>query len=212
MSGDPVGQILPGLWRFEAVHPEWTEEEGGEDGWEPSVAWWALSLPRGVVLIDPLVEDWDGLDQLTESHGGCLGLVRTCHWHQRSIAEAADRYGAEVWAKRHPDEAAAAAFDHAVRDREEPFEGLVAVDVERTAEIALWLPTQKAIVFGDAMLRTGAGELRVCPESWTQPAGGRARLLSLLGQLTDLPVEHVLVSHGPLVLGDGGSALHAALP
>src|SRR5947209_12683336 len=102
MSGDPVGQILPGLWRFEAVHPEWTEEEGGEDGWEPSVAWWALSLPRGVVLIDPLVEDWDGLDQLTESNGGCLGLVRTCHWHQRSIAEAANRYGAEVRDKRHP--------------------------------------------------------------------------------------------------------------
>jgi hypothetical protein len=33
-----VGEIIDGPWRFEALHPEWTAEEGGEDGWEQSVA------------------------------------------------------------------------------------------------------------------------------------------------------------------------------
>jgi hypothetical protein len=60
------------------------------------------------------------------------------------------------------------------------------------------------------MLRGRDGRLQACPPSWTQPEGGRARLLSLLRELTELPVEHVLVSHGPTVLGDGLASLRAA--
>jgi hypothetical protein len=33
-----VGEILQGLWRFEAAHPEWTDDEGGEAGWDQIVA------------------------------------------------------------------------------------------------------------------------------------------------------------------------------
>jgi hypothetical protein len=113
MSESAVGEIVEGLWRFEALLPEWTEEESGEDGWEQNVAWWVIETPG-------------------------------------------------------------------------------------------------ALVFGDVMLRTSAGQLRVCPESWTQPAGGPARLRRLLAGLTNLPVAHVLVSHGPLVLDDGIVSLRAA--
>ncbi len=74
-----------------------------------------------------------------------------------------------------------------------------------------WLPGPSALIFGDAMLRAERGELRTCPDSWLQPDGGPARLRELLGHLTELPVEHVLVSHGPLVLGDGAAALEAAI-
>ena len=102
------------------------------------------------------------------------------------------------------------AFDRAVAEGDELFDGLRVFDVERADEIALWLPRQAALAFGDAMIRTSAGELRVCPDSWTQPAGGAARLRALLGALTELPVEHVLVAHGPLVLGGGGQSLRAA--
>jgi glyoxylase-like metal-dependent hydrolase (beta-lactamase superfamily II) len=84
------------------------------------------------------------------------------------------------------------------------------IDVERADEIALWLPAQRALLFGDAMLRRENGELRVCPASWLQPVGGRPRLTALLQALAALPVEHVLVSHGPLVLGDGPRSLTAA--
>jgi hypothetical protein len=211
VSGDSVGEILDGLWRFEATHPEWTEDEGGEDGWDPVVAWWAVAAPSGLVLIDPLIEDWEGVDRLVEDRGGCAGIVRTCHWHQRTITEATERYDAEVWAKPNPEGTSREPLDHAVKDGDEIFDGIRVSDVERNDELALWLPAQAALVFGDAMLRRSSGELRACPESWTQPPGGPARLRALLQALTELPVEHVLVSHGPLVLNDGAEALRAAV-
>jgi hypothetical protein len=211
MAAQPTGEILDGLWRFEALHPEWTEwEAGGEDGWEPVVGWWALSTPAGLVLVDPLIDDWPVVDRLVEAHGGCAGIIRTCHWHQRSTAEAADRYRTGVWAMRFQNNGDEPPLHRELSDREELFDGLIAREVERDDEVALWLVNQRALIFGDAMLRRANGQLWVCPDSWTQPAGGPSRLRALLRELTELPVEHVLVSHGPLVLGDGLSSLRAA--
>ena len=194
--------IIDGLCQFQAVHPEWTEEEAGEDGWDESVAWWAVAAAAGLVLIDPLVDDWDAVDRLVADAGGCAGVVRTCHWHERSVADAARRYGVDVWARRDS--------GRRVGDRDEIFDTWQVIDVERADELALWLPRQRALIFGDAMIRTQTGELRVCPESWTQPAGGAARLRAVLAGLAELPIEHVLVAHGPLVLGDGLAALRTA--
>ncbi len=210
MPDSATGQIIEGLWRFEALHPDWTEQERDEEGWEQSVAWWAVAATGGLVLIDPLIDAWDAVDGLVAGGGGCTGVVRTCHWHQRSVVDVASRYDVDVWARPYPDGRVLDPVDHAVSDRDELFDGLRVIDVERADEIALWLPRQRALVFGDAMIRTRAGELRVCPESWTQPEGGPARLRSLLGALSGLPVEHVLVSHGPLVLGDGLASLRSA--
>jgi hypothetical protein len=210
MVQSTTGEIIEGLWRFETLLPDWTENESGEDGWEQQVAWWAVAAPDGLVLIDPLVDHWDVLDRLVADRGGCAGIVRTCHWHQRSVRDVASRYTAAVWAKQDRDGRVPDAFDRAVNDRDELFDELRVFAVERADEIAVWLPRQAALVFGDAMIRTRAGELRVCPESWTQPEGGPARLRALLRALTVLPIEHVLVSHGPLVLGDGGASLQTA--
>jgi hypothetical protein len=114
------------------------------------------------------------------------------------------------WARRHPDGRGRYGLDHAISDGDALFDRLRVIDVERADEVALWLPGQRAFVFGDAMIRTRTGELTVCPESWTQPEGGPARLRSLLGALASLPIEHVLVSHGPLELGDGLASLRRA--
>ena len=210
MGASTTGEIIQGLWRFEALLPDWTEHDGDEDGWEQTVAWWAVAAERGVVLIDPLVDDWDTLDALVAA-SGCAGVVRTCYWHQRSIVDVVSRYDVPVWARRRSDGHEHYAFDHPLRDHEQIFDRFQIIDVERADEIALWLPRQRALVFGDAMIRTRAGELRVCPDSWTQPEGGPERLRSLLAELTDFPVEHVLVSHGPLVLGGGVASLRRAI-
>jgi len=209
MADRGTGEVTEGLWQFEATHPEWSEDEN--DGWEPDVAWWAVSVSIGVVLIDPLVEDWDALDEFLSARGGCVGIVRTCHWHQRSVSEVAERYGVAVWAKAHPDKRAQRVVDHVVADRDQIAGALEVFDVERADEIALWLPRHGALVFGDAMIRTREGTLRTCPESWTQPVGGPARLRAILAGLTELPVEHVLVSHGPTVIGDADTSLRAAV-
>ena len=70
-----VTELAPGLWRWTATHPEWTEEEGGQEGWEPEVSSYALVEEDALVLIDPLVpaDDeerfWRALDDDVEQHG-----------------------------------------------------------------------------------------------------------------------------------------------
>lgn len=200
-------EILPGLWRFTAIHPEWDEDED----WDPEVAWWAVRTPEGVVLIDPLVEDWEGLDGIVEAGGGCAGIVRTIHFHERSIRQARERYGAEVWARTPPPNVPEHSFDRAVAHEEPLPGGLLALDVARDDEIGVWLADQRALVVGDVMLRGADGDLRMCPEPWVARIGGYARLRPALGPLLELEPAHVLVSHGPLVLGDAPGALARAV-
>ena len=49
------------------------------------------------------IDDWDALDSLVAGASRCAGVVRTCHWHQRSIDEVVSRYDVPVWARRDPD-------------------------------------------------------------------------------------------------------------
>ena len=200
-------EILDGVWRFVATHPEWDEEED----WDALVAWWAVRGPDGLALIDPLVEDWDELDRLVQSAGGCAGIVRTMHFHERSIAPARSRYGTRVWARTPPPGVPAHPYDHpADADLALPA-GLRAIEVCRDDELGLWLPARRTLFFGDVMLRDGAGRLTMCPESWVARSGGRDRLRADLAPLVQLKPEHVLVSHGPLVLEDGLVALADAV-
>jgi hypothetical protein len=139
------GEIFPGLWRFTATHPEWTEEEGGEEGWDPVVAWWATRTSRGLLLIDPLVTDWGALDAIVSEQGGCAAVVRTIRWRERDVAPAADRYGASVWAAASAVGGAGGRVDHPLADGDELWDGIQAFDVERADEIALWLaPTRRS--------------------------------------------------------------------
>lgn len=200
-------EILPRLWRFEAIHPEWEE---GHD-WEPAVAWWAVRTPAGLVLVDPLVEDWDALDALVQAAGGCAAIVRTCWWHERSIEAARRRYATDVWARELSEGAPPRHIDHPAGDGDELPGGLQAFTVVRDDEIGLWLPEQRALVFGDVMVRGKNGTLFLCPESWIARAGGHTALRVALQKLLALDVKHVLVSHGPLVLGEGHDALASAL-
>lgn len=203
-----TGQVLPGLWRFVGIHPDWEDQS---DGWQPEVAWWVVRTGVGIVLIDPLVSDWEALDRLVADHGGCAAVVRTLHFHQRSVAEAADRYGAGVWARQAPPGTPALALDRSLHDGQTLPGGLVAHDVVRADELALWLPSQLALLFGDLLIRGSDGELKLCPAHWIERFGGAARMRAALRALPETEIEHVLVSHGPVVLGDGRAALHRVL-
>ena len=202
---DSGEQVLDGVWRFTGVHPEWEPN----DGWEPEVAWWAVRTTAGLVLIDPLAEDFEQLDEFVRKEGDCTGVVRTTYWHERSVTLAADRYGAPVLARPAPADAPRRRLDQFAQDGEPLADELLAFHVPRDDEIAVWLPGQRALVFGDVMLRDDAGRLTTCPDSWLSRAAGPAPLRAALRELARLPVEHVLVSHGPLVLGDGDRFMDA---
>jgi glyoxylase-like metal-dependent hydrolase (beta-lactamase superfamily II) len=208
-----VRELAPGLWRWTALHPDWSP---GDD-WEQEVGCVYLETAASVLLIDPLVPGEPAaretflqhLDADVERNGKPVAILLTVHWHERSSAELAERYGAEVWAN----EGAVGEIDSVTN----PFApadvlpgGLIGIDAQRAGETLLWLPEQHALVSGDVLLGDGDGGLRVCPESWLNGITRLELKLALAG-LLDLPVELVLVSHGEPVLADGKAALAQAL-
>lgn len=208
-----VRELAPGLWRWTALHPEW----GPGDDWGQEVGCVYVETAASVILIDPLVPGEPAaretflqhLDADVERNGKPVSILLTVHWHERSAAELAERYGAEVWANE-----GAVGQIESVTNPFAPADvlpgGVIGIDAQRAGETLLWLPEQHALVAGDVLLGDADGGLRVCPESWL--AGiTRLELKLALAGLLDLPVELVLVSHGEPVLADGKVALAQAL-
>ena len=208
-----VRELAPGLWRWTALHPDWTPEED----WEQEVGCVYLETPSTVILIDPLVPGEPAaretflqhLDADVERNGKPVSILLTVHWHERSAAELAERYGAEVWANK-----SAVGQINSVTNPFAPADvlpgGLIGIDAQRAGETLLWLPEQHALVAGDVLLGDADGGLRVCPPSWLTGITRLELKLALAG-LLDLPVELALVSHGEPVLADGSAALAHAL-
>ncbi|HEU0024031.1 MAG TPA: hypothetical protein VFQ12_05350 [Thermoleophilaceae bacterium] len=82
----------------------------------------------------------------------------------------------------------------------------------RRRETPLYLPSARALAFGDVVVGVD-GDLRV----WERMDGGKRRewyeerFLPTLRPLLELEVDHVLVTHGPPAIGDGGDLLRRAL-
>ena len=94
--------------------------------------------------------------------------------------------------------------------------GIVPFPTARPSEAVYWLPDHRAVVVGDVLLGAGAkphatdDPLRLCPQRWLGKATHEALRVTLL-PLLDLPVEHVLVSHGQPVVGNGKRELARVL-
>ena len=88
-----------------------------------------------------------------------------------------------------------------------------AIGSPRRQEQPLWIPSHKALAFGDAVIDTG-GRLRVWEvdlDNEQRTRWYRERFIPTLKPLLDLHPERVLVTHGEPVLSDGSAALRAAL-
>jgi glyoxylase-like metal-dependent hydrolase (beta-lactamase superfamily II) len=94
--------------------------------------------------------------------------------------------------------------------------GIQAFQTARVSEVVFWVPSQRALVVGDALLGAGAkpratqDPLRLCPERWLGKATHSDLRASLQG-LLELPVERVLVAHGAPVLAGGRAVLERVL-
>lgn len=184
-------QLLPGLWRWTAPHSAWRPDAapGSADDWPRDVGCVAYAAPRTLVLVDPLVPDEGYLDELVEEHDRPVSILQTIRFHGRSR---------ELLERRYADRLAP-----------EPGPGVEPVPIGGTGETMVWLPEPRALVPGDRLLGDGRGGLRMTPDSWLRYLPlDQAGLAKALRPLLDLPVEHVIVSHGEPVLG-GGRALIA---
>ncbi|MEA2133176.1 MAG: hypothetical protein QOC68_1085 [Solirubrobacteraceae bacterium] len=192
-------EIAPGLHHWAAPHPNWEPdpEPDSPADWPEAVGSVLFQAPGAVVFIDPLVPDelWPSLDDLVA--GRPVVVLTTMRFHGRSRDAVVERFGgAKV---RH--------------DAPMPA-GVEALPVAGFDETMYWLPGPRALVPGDRLIGDGGGGVRLCPESWLgyiEPHVGVEELRVALAPLLELPVEHVLLSHGAPVVGGGGAALVVAL-
>jgi glyoxylase-like metal-dependent hydrolase (beta-lactamase superfamily II) len=189
-----IDEIAPGLRRWTAFHEDWEEQVGSL----------ALDTDDGLVLIDP-IDPPRGLRR--PEH-----VLLTVFWHGRSTGDLPAKH---VWA---PSRSVRRLRNRGV-EATDPFGakdelpgGIRAIETARDGEVVFWLPKQRAVAVGDALLGAGAkprataDPLRLCPARWLGNASLddlRASLQPLLG----LPVQRVLVSHGEPVLRGGKRAL-----
>src|SRR5438105_6916034 len=85
-------ELRRGLYRWTAAHPE--SEPGAEKDsvgdWLRDVGCVAYDAGDVVVLVDPLVDEWQALDELVA--GRPVAVVTTMPGHERSRAEVGARY------------------------------------------------------------------------------------------------------------------------
>jgi hypothetical protein len=190
-----VLEVVPGLYRWTAPHPDWKPGEG----WDEEVGCVLYELPDTVALFDPLLpregreEALQWLDQTIA--GRSVSILTTIRWHARDRRELALRYRPQT---RNAWNAVPA--------------GVVPHWLRGAGEIVFWLPAVATLIPGDSLLGTGDGGLRLCPESWLKDEHTDLRgLAARLEDLLELPIVRVLVSHGEPVLHDGRAALLHAI-
>ena len=213
-----MNEVAPGVWRWTAPHPEWRPSHE----WGHEVASFALELPDLLALVDPMAPSeeapfWADLDRLCSQRAE-LAVFITVPYHVRSSAAIHARYreSANVSLRGH----AAARRRLARRAPVEPIEPgqplpadaqAFAIGNPRRQEMPLYFPSHRALAFGDTVVGVD-GEIRV----WELPSRGetpwyRDRFLPTLRPLLDLDVDHVLVTHGPPAIGNGGEKLRLGL-
>jgi hypothetical protein len=216
MTGSGVQEIVTGIWCWER-RPRGLRP--GEFGARTS---YALAVDRETLLIDPLVDGGEdpALGVLDDLVGSRVRILISKPFHTRSAEPLWQRYRrAKARIYGHPEVATrlgdASGFEAVTGGT---YVGGVArfhpIGRPPRSEQPIEIPAHRALVFGDAVVETGGGELRV----WDDPVDSERRrrwwherYLPTLERLTALEAEHVLVTHGQPVLGDGAAALRHAL-
>lgn len=218
MSAAPrsLQRIGAGLWHWERRHPEWHPGAFGA-----VVGCYLVQVGDVTLLIDPLVDgDADpALAELDELMGDSVRILISIPYHTRSAESLWRRYrdrdaliiGHLLVAKRLSD---------TTGFRSPPDDGDIdgvarfhRIGRPVRAELPIEIPSQRALVFGDAVVEWG-GALHL----WEDPVETdnrrrwyEERFLPTLRDLACLDVERVLVTHGRPVVSDGVAVLSGAL-
>ena len=215
-SAVDLQEIAPRLWHWTAPHPDWTPNANkGGRGWGQDVSSYALVADDAFVIFDPLVPVdepdgfWSALDGDVEHHGP-PAIVITLYWHARSAKEIAGRYdGATVWAPapaaRHV--ARRVGYTHTYPGDDALPAGIRAHDTGLRGEMVLYLPSHKALLFGDMVL----DGVRLLPKSWLPKRATLESVRASLRPLLDEDFELLLLTHGGPVAEDARAKLEAAL-
>ena len=208
-------ELVPGLHRWTARHPEW---HPSGDGFGAEVACFALVAGDDLLLVDPLVPD--DAPALLDALAGAAArtdVLITIGYHVRSAAALSARYGATVHGPAQAGQRLDDGTPFALLEPGAPGPaGVVAhaIGRPRRGETPLWLPSHDAIAFGDALVATPDGDLRMwCQEPLDdrRRAFYRDRFAPTLDPLIAREPARILVTHGAPVLAGGAGALRQAV-
>jgi glyoxylase-like metal-dependent hydrolase (beta-lactamase superfamily II) len=216
-----VRELRPGLWHWEAPHPEWKPSERWKqvvkpsEHWEPVVSSYAVDDVERLLLFDPVAPPSE-IHELAANRETLI--VLTNPWHERDTQSLVERLGVPVYTPL-PDTAedlmqkygltAEQARDGApdlvwlLREHKGearpyspgdrlPF-GAEVFPGREPNDVVLWIESHRAVIAGDSIVDFGRGlEIsRNLRESVTHE-----QVAEGLRPLLALPVEHVLPTHG----------------
>jgi glyoxylase-like metal-dependent hydrolase (beta-lactamase superfamily II) len=207
-----VHELRAGLWHWQAPHPEWRASEP----WDRNVSSYAIDDGQRLLLFDPLAVPSE-LEDLAATRE--TAIVLTAPWHERDAQSLVERlrvpvytplpdtaeylmqeYGitAEQAGEGSPDvvwllrEGKGEARPYAPGDRL-PF-GADVYSGRKENDTVLWIESHGAVIAGDTLVDFGQGlELTL---RWLPKGPRREQVIEGLRPLLELPVEHVLATHG----------------
>jgi glyoxylase-like metal-dependent hydrolase (beta-lactamase superfamily II) len=198
--------IAPGLRYWKAPHPQWN----GAIEWPEDVGSVYYEAADALALIDPLLPRGReesflaSLDRDVARLDRSVVVMLTAPWHKRDAGSIAPRYGATVWA--HPAAQGRLPFETQAGPLPEGIETFSAGGVWE-GDVAFYIRPHRALVVAEFFMG-GDDALHV----WPSPAlQDRAAFETSLQKLQTWPIDHVLVSHGEPVIGNGGQRIHEAL-
>jgi hypothetical protein len=205
-------ELSRGLWHWTAPHPDWQEGEA----WDEHVSSYAADDGARLLLFDPLGVPRE-LEELAADRE--TAIVLTCPWHERDARRLVERLGTPVFTP--PPESAQDLMDNFGVTAEQAGEGspdvrwLVSGEVgeghffaagdrlpigveafpgSRKNDLVLWVASQSAVILGDTII-AGQDGPRINPD-WLPKGVTREQVVEGLLPLLELPVEHVLTTHG----------------
>jgi glyoxylase-like metal-dependent hydrolase (beta-lactamase superfamily II) len=214
-------ELRPGLWHWEARHPEWKpsgrwkQVVQASEQWEPIVSSYAIDDGERLLLFDPTAPPSE-LHELAADRETMIVLTNA--WHERDAQGLVERLGVPVYTPM-PDSAedlmqkygltAEQAGDGApdliwlLRENKGearpysagdrlPF-GADVFPGREPNDTVLWIESHRAVIAGDSLVDFGNG-LEVSRN--LREVVTREQVAEGLRPLLDRPVEHVLATHG----------------
>jgi glyoxylase-like metal-dependent hydrolase (beta-lactamase superfamily II) len=182
------------VWHWEAPHPEWNDSD-----WPQVVSSYAIDDGERLLLFDPIAPP----DELVASADGReLEVVLTNPWHERDTRGLVESLRRPVYYTQ-PDSGSPDLAWLITGEAGEPRlysaggplpAGVDAAFPGRLSnDLVLWIGSRRAVVAGDTLVDFGNGLEIHEPWLWNTT---RERVVGQLRPLLDLPVEHVLPTHG----------------
>ena len=205
--------LRPGLWHWKAPHWDWRPSEP----WDQNVSSCAIDDGERLLLFDPIAPPRE-IEKLAAERE--TAVVLTAPWHERDTQRLVERFRVPVYTPLpdtaeylmqtygltaeqagdgSPDvvwllkEGIGEAHPYAAGDRLDV--GVEAFPGQKPNDMVLWIESHRTVIAGDTLVDFGNG-LEINARWLRQRGITREQVVEGLRPLLELPVEHVLATHG----------------